>query len=412
MSFRILLPFFVRYAIIASRCASKRFSVRMLSLADFGKDFLFWFLPFTEIRNYFKDCLQLKEAFLLKWIRIPLSRAENVTHSVSGKIKRNGVFGMIEVQNLTKSYGDKHAVNDISFTVNSGEILGFLGPNGAGKSTTMNILTGYISSTSGVAKIDGYDILENPTEAKKKVGYLPEHPPLYLDMTVDAYLEFVYHLKKVELPMKSHIANICKRVRIEEVRHRLIKNLSKGYKQRVGLAQALIGNPPVLILDEPTVGLDPKQIIEIRNLIKELGEEHTVILSSHILSEVQAICDRVIVINQGVLVADGTADDLSKKMTDDFRYIVRIEGPEGEVLRLLRAITNMVEVQPLGQKEPGVYEYSLEAAPGTDVRRELFKRLVERNYPLLGLRSTEMTLEDIFLQLTDPGAHSKMGGEE
>jgi len=318
---------------------------------------------------------------------------------------------MIEVLNLTKTYGNRHkAVDDISFTVNSGEILGFLGPNGAGKSTTMNILTGYLSASSGVAKIDGYDILEEPAEAKKRIGYLPEHPPLYLDMTVQKYLEFVYQLKKATLPMAAHLDDICQRVKITHVRDRLIKNLSKGYRQRVGFAEALIGNPPVLILDEPTVGLDPKQIIEIRNLIKTLGKEHTVILSSHILSEVQAVCDRVVVINNGKIAADGTPDELSKMLSEDYRYIVRIEGPEKEVQKILEGINNMVEVISFGQKEPGVYEYSIECAPGTDVRRELFKRLTDRNYPLLGLKTTELTLEDIFLMLT--ASKSEEGGEE
>ena len=205
---------------------------------------------------------------------------------------------MIEVQNLTKRYGEAKAVDNISFRVNEGEILGFLGPNGAGKSTTMNILTGYLSATSGIAKINGYDILEEPIEAKRQIGYLPELPPLYLDMTVKAYLDFVFDLKRISLPRKAHIQEVCERAKISNVYNRLIKNLSKGYRQRVGVAQAMLGNPPVLVLDEPTVGLDPKQIIEMRNLIKELGKKHTVILSSHILTEVQATCERVVVINK------------------------------------------------------------------------------------------------------------------
>lgn len=317
---------------------------------------------------------------------------------------------MIEVKDLTKAYGNKHAVDGISFTVNEGEILGFLGPNGAGKSTTMNILTGYISSTSGTAKVAGFDILENPIEAKKHIGYLPEHPPLYLDMTVEAYLEFCYHLKKAKQPMKAHLDDICERVKISDVRKRIIKNLSKGYRQRVGLAQALIGNPEVLILDEPTVGLDPKQIIEIRNLIKTLGKRHTVILSSHILPEVQAVCDRVIVINKGKIVADDTEENLSHSLSKDFRYIARIEGPEDEVLKILNGISGLKEVQTYGQKEPGVFEYSLEAVPGTDIRRDLFTRLASRNYPLLGLKTTELTLEDIFLQLTADSSNKTDGG--
>ncbi len=307
---------------------------------------------------------------------------------------------MIEVSKLTKCYGDKHAVNNISFTVNRGEILGFLGPNGAGKSTTMNILTGYISSTSGEAKIDGFDILENPYEAKKRIGYLPEHPPLYLDMTVISYLEFVYQLKKVELPMKEHLDQICKKVKIDNVKNRIIKNLSKGYRQRVGFAQALIGNPEVLILDEPTVGLDPKQIIDIRNLIKSLGNDHTVILSSHILPEIQAICDRVVIINAGEIVANDTADNLSKNMSDDFRYTARIEGDKDKLTELLNGISNMKEVICLGEKEEGVFEFILEAKPNTEIRRELFDKLKESGNRLLGLKSNEMTLEDIFLQLT------------
>ena len=317
---------------------------------------------------------------------------------------------MIEVKDLTKVYGNKHAVDGISFTVNEGEILGFLGPNGAGKSTTMNILTGYISSTSGTAKVAGFDILEDPIEAKKHIGYLPEHPPLYLDMTVQAYLEFCYHLKKARQPMKAHLDDICARVRITDVRNRIIKNLSKGYRQRVGLAQALIGNPEGLILDEPTVGLDPKQIIEIRNLIKTLGKRHTVILSSHILPEVQAVCDRVIVINKGKIVADDTEENLSHNLSNDFRYIARIEGPEDEVTKILTGISGMKEVDSYGQKENGVFEYSLEAEPGTDIRRELFNRLADRNYPLLGLKTTELTLEDIFLRLTSDGSNITDGG--
>ena len=313
---------------------------------------------------------------------------------------------MIEVTNLTKVYGNKRAVDGISFTVNQGEILGFLGPNGAGKSTTMNILTGYISSSSGSAKIDGKDILDDPIAAKKHIGYLPEHPPLYLDMTVQEYLEFVYQLKKARQPMKEHIDDICRRIKITDVQKRIIKNLSKGYQQRVGLAQALIGNPEVLILDEPTVGLDPKQIIEIRNLIKNLGKRHTIILSSHILPEVQAVCDRVIVINKGKLVADDTAENLSRNLSDDFHYIARIEGPEEEVLKLISTIPGMKDAQSLGQKEEGGFEFSLEAEPGADIRRELFKRLSERSYPLLGLKTTELTLEDIFLQLTQDGGNS------
>ena len=307
---------------------------------------------------------------------------------------------MIEVKNLTKYYGDKHAVDGISFSVKQGEILGFLGPNGAGKSTTMNILTGYISSTSGEVKIGDCDILENPIEAKQKIGYLPELPPLYMDMTVQGYLSFVYDLKKCKIPKKQHIDEVCRRVRIDHVQKRLIKNLSKGYRQRVGLAQALIGNPEVLILDEPTVGLDPKQIIEIRDLIKVLGERHTVILSSHILSEVQAVCDRLVIINGGKIVADDTAENLTRKLSKDFRYIIRVEGPQADIQKVLSSIPGMKEVLYNGEKEPGAYEFSLESDPTLDIRREVFHRIVSRNWTILSFRSTEMTLEDIFLQLT------------
>lgn len=307
---------------------------------------------------------------------------------------------MIEVVNLSKHYGDKKAVDGISFKAESGEILGFLGPNGAGKSTTMNILTGYISSTDGKALIDGIDILEDPIKAKAKIGYLPELPPLYMDMTVKEYLNFIYDLKKCKLPRNTHLQDICKLVKIDNVYKRIIKNLSKGYKQRVGLAQALVGNPPVLILDEPTVGLDPNQIIEIRSLIKKLGKNHTVILSSHILSEVQAVCDRIVVINQGKIVADDTANNLSQSLSNDHRLLVRIDGPKDEVLKLIKTIPGVETVIINTEVEKGVWEYRIEAGEGNDIRRELFKRLAQRNWYLLSSKSTELSLEDIFLKLT------------
>ena len=307
---------------------------------------------------------------------------------------------MIEVRNLTKHYGDKHAVNDISFTVEDGEILGFLGPNGAGKSTTMNMLTGYISSTSGQALINGVDILEDPIKAKSFIGYLPEQPPLYLDMTVKGYLNYIFDLKKCKLPRKAHLKEVMDLTKITDVQERLIKNLSKGYKQRVGLAQALVNNPPVLILDEPTVGLDPKQILEIRTLIKKLGRNHTVILSSHILSEIQAVCDRIIIINHGVVAAHDTTDNLSKNVSTDHRIIARIEGPKDEIVRALRDIDGIKYVKADMEREPGVYEYELEAVPGTDIRRDLFEIARRHDWPLLACRSAEMTLEDVFLKIT------------
>lgn len=307
---------------------------------------------------------------------------------------------MIEVRNLTKHYGDKIAVNDISFTVEDGEILGFLGPNGAGKSTTMNMLTGYISSTSGTALINGIDILDDPIKAKANIGYLPEIPPLYIDMTVKSYLNFIFDLKKCKLPRKAHLSDICELCKVTDVKDRIIKHLSKGYKQRVGLAQALIGNPPVLVLDEPTVGLDPKQIIEIRNLIKKLGRTHTVILSSHILSEIQAVCDRVIIINKGEIAADDTADNLSKKISADHRLIVRIEGKKDEILYELRKIPGIKYVRADMEREPGVYEYEMEAEEGTDLRREVNKVVQEHGWTILLMKSSELTLEDIFLKIT------------
>ncbi|MCQ2408323.1 MAG: ABC transporter ATP-binding protein [Oscillospiraceae bacterium] len=307
---------------------------------------------------------------------------------------------MIEVRNLTKHYGDKHAVNDISFTVEDGEILGFLGPNGAGKSTTMNMLTGYISSTSGQALINGVDILEDPIKAKSFIGYLPELPPLYLDMTVKGYLNYIFDLKKCKLPRKAHLKEVMDLTKITDVQDRLIKNLSKGYKQRVGLAQALVNNPPVLILDEPTVGLDPKQILEIRTLIKKLGRNHTVILSSHILSEIQAVCDRIIIINHGVVAAHDTTDNLSKNVSTDHRIIARIEGPKDEIVRALRDIDGIKYVKADMEREPGVYEYELEAVPGMDIRRDLFEIVRRHDWPMLACRSAEMTLEDVFLKIT------------
>ena len=292
---------------------------------------------------------------------------------------------MIEVRNLTKRYGTNIALDHVSFSVEEGSIVGFLGPNGAGKSTTMNIVTGYLSASEGEVTVGGHSILEEPAEVKKMIGYLPEQPPLYMDMTVREYLDFMYKLKKVTLPKEKHIREICALVKITEVYDRLVANLSKGYKQRVGIAQALLGNPPVLILDEPTVGLDPKQIIEIRNLIKNLGKNHTVILSSHILPEVQAVCERVIVINRGKIVADGTPDQLGHDLTTDHRMIVRIEGPEREIAAGLRNVNNVTDVQMLGEKEPGVFEYSVEGPEGKDIRRDLPHRLCVRGCYLISV---------------------------
>lgn len=316
---------------------------------------------------------------------------------------------MIEVQNLVKRYGSHLAVQDISFQVNDGEILGFLGPNGAGKSTTMNILTGYLSATSGAVRINGHDILEDPNKAKADIGYLPEQPPLYMDMTVREYLNFMYELKKCALPRTKHIAEICRLMKIDDVYGRLIKNLSKGYRQRVGFAQALIGNPPVLILDEPTVGLDPSQIIEIRSLIKSLGKHHTVILSSHILSEIEAVCDRVVIINNGKIVADNTAAALSEQFSKDSRMLLRIAGPAKEVAALLGRIPGVRHVNVMGEKEPGAYDYAVIPQSGADVRREIFTRLSERGWAILGMRAMQRSLEEIFITLTEGNHHEKEG---
>ncbi len=307
---------------------------------------------------------------------------------------------MIEVKNLSKNYGSKTAVDNISFTAEDGSILGFLGPNGAGKSTTMNIITGFLSSSGGSVLINGHDILEDPVSAKQNIGYLPEIPPVYPDMTVSEYLNFVYGLKKCKLPKRSHLGEICELTKIDGVTKRLIRNLSKGYQQRVGLAQALVGNPSALILDEPTVGLDPKQIIDIRTLIKRLGKNHTVILSSHILPEVQAVCDRVVVIDKGKLVADDTTENLSHSFSSDQKLIMQIDGPENDVKTLLSGIPEVEKVTAMRTVSDGVSEYEILPRGGADVRREIFKRLSSRNFPILLMRGSELSLEEIFLKLT------------
>jgi ABC-2 type transport system ATP-binding protein len=308
---------------------------------------------------------------------------------------------MIEIQNLTKSYGQIKAVNDISFTVEKGEILGFLGPNGAGKSTTMNIITGFIPSTEGTVKVCGYDIMENPTEVKKRIGYLPEQPPLYLDMTVSEYLNFAADLKIVSKQQKkSQITDVMELVKLGDVRGRLVKNLSKGYKQRVGLAQSLLGNPEVLVLDEPTVGLDPKQIIEIRKLIKALGKQHTIILSSHILPEVSAVCERVVIINKGKIAAIDTPENLSKGMGSVSKLSATIAGPKSSIISGIEAIYGIKYVEPHIEKEKDVIEYIIESDKEMDIRRPLFFAMAKAGYPIIELKSLDLSLEDIFLQLT------------
>lgn len=308
---------------------------------------------------------------------------------------------MINVTGLSKRYGIHLAVENVNFNIEKGEVIGFLGPNGAGKSTIMNILTGYLSMTQGKVLIDGFDITEQPEEAKRRIGYLPEIPPLYIDMKVREYLNFIYDLKNVKFPKKPHIDEILKLVKIDNVQNRLIKNLSKGYRQRVGFAQALVGNPDVLILDEPTVGLDPKQIIEIRNLISRLGKNHTIILSSHILSEIQAVCKRVIIINRGQIIADDTADNLSNKLSGDRSLVARIVCAEKEMLEALATVKGVGKVTSLGRKEDCSYDFLIEPENDEDIRAAVFERVVSRGKTLLSLTSNNATLEQIFLRLTE-----------
>lgn len=314
---------------------------------------------------------------------------------------------MIKVEGLVKHYGDKYAVNNISFTVGDREIVGFLGPNGAGKSTTMNILTGYLSATDGKVEIDGHDILEDTMAAKKSIGYLPELPPVYPDMTVKEYLNFVYDLKGCKLNRRKHIEEVINVTKIADVYNRVIKNLSRGYKQRVGIAQALIGNPKVIILDEPTIGLDPKQIVEVRNLIRTLGRDHTVILSTHILSEVQAVCDRLIIINKGKVVADKPTEEISQAVMTKCRLEAKICGPEKDVLYGIRSINGVTRCDSLGSELDSV-TYVIESEAGLDVRKPLFNLLASKNWPLMGLTTMGMNLEDVFITLTvDPARDNK-----
>ena len=308
---------------------------------------------------------------------------------------------MIKVEHLVKNYGPNCAVDDISFEVKKGEIVGLLGPNGAGKSTTMNILTGYLSATSGSASIAGFDILDNPLEAKKHIGYLPEQPPLYLDMTVEEYLIFNYNLKGCKLNRDKHLAEICEVVKINDVYKRVIKHLSKGYRQRVGIAQALIGSPELIIFDEPTVGLDPKQIIEVRNLIRTLGRDHTVILSTHILQEVQAVCDRIIIINKGKIVADELTENITRAVETNRRFNLKICGPQKEVLAMLKSKPGIVHAEALAQRDGDAYTFMIESEVGVDIRKSLFYTLAERKWPLIGMEALGMNLEDIFITIVD-----------
>ena len=308
---------------------------------------------------------------------------------------------MIKIEHLVKNYGPNCAVDDISFEVKKGEIVGFLGPNGAGKSTTMNILTGFLSMTSGSVSIAGLDILDDPLEAKKHIGYLPEQPPLYTDMTVEEYLIFIYNLKNCKLNRDKHLEEICEVTKIKDVYKRVIKNLSKGYRQRVGIAQTLIGSPEVIIFDEPTVGLDPKQIIEVRNLIRTLGKDHTVILSTHILQEVQAVCDRIIIINKGKIVADELTENITRAVENNRRFTVKICGPQKEVLSFLKNRPGIIYAELLAQRDGDAYTYMIESEVGIDIRKNLFFALAEKRWALVGLEALGMSLEDIFITIVD-----------
>lgn len=319
---------------------------------------------------------------------------------------------MVEVKNLTKNYGSIKAVDNISFTVGEGEILGFLGPNGAGKSTTMNMITGYISSTSGTVTIDGKEILENPREAKSKIGYLPEIPPLYTDMTVRKYLEFMFDLKKVRLPKKEHIEEVMRLVRITEQADRIIKNLSKGYRQRVGFAQALLGNPPVLILDEPTVGLDPQQIIEIRKLIKSLGKKHTIIFSSHVLSEISATCDRILVISNGRIVADAKTDELSSSTAGEEKLALVVEGSASDITSAIKNIPAVIRVNKISDKGGSSAKYMVEYEKDCDIRRDVFNAMARIGCTILDMQSGNETLEEMFLKLTAKSNYNAVGGKK
>ena len=311
---------------------------------------------------------------------------------------------MIEVRNLTKKYGDHFAIQDISFSLEKGKIYGLLGPNGAGKSTTMNIMTGYIAATSGEVIIEGHDIFKVAEEAKKHIGYLPEIPPLYMDMTVWEYLFTVADLKGVpKSERKSMIGDVMEKVMITNMKDRLIKNLSKGYKQRVGIAQTLIGNPDIIILDEPTVGLDPKQIIEIRTLIKQLGEDHTVLISSHILSEIGAVCDHVVIINKGHLVVSDSTENLEKLFKGQDILCLSAQGELEKIQNILREFPALSIADMKEAEEAETYRFQLKVQDQADYRKQLFFRFAEAGIPLLEISRAGMSLEDIFLEITEEG---------
>ncbi|MCR5802287.1 MAG: ABC transporter ATP-binding protein [Lachnospiraceae bacterium] len=308
---------------------------------------------------------------------------------------------MIEVKNLTKKYGNHIAVDGLSFKVETGQVYGFLGPNGAGKSTTMNIITGYLAATDGTVTIDGKNIQTEPELAKSKVGYLPELPPLYADMTVKEYLDFVAELKNVPKEERSsQVEKVMEETKISDMSGRLIRNLSKGYKQRVGMAQAIIGDPDVLIFDEPSVGLDPKQIIEVRDLIKKLGEKHTVILSSHILSEVSAVCDHIMIISKGKLVADGSPEELQNMMGGKAEIEITVLGDASTAADILKKTEGVDEVIADGQDDKGNGKLRVISATDVDAREAVSLKLAENRIAVMGMERREKSLEDIFLELT------------
>ena len=320
---------------------------------------------------------------------------------------------MIEVKNLVKKYGDHTAVDHLSFQIEKGKIYGFLGPNGAGKSTTMNMITGYIASTEGTVSIDGHDILEEPEKAKKCIGYLPEQPPLYFDMTVLEYMKFAADLKKIPKDKKNTmIEEVMDMVKITDMKNRLIKNLSKGYRQRVGLAQAILGYPEVIILDEPTVGLDPKQIIEIRDLIKSLKKKHTVILSSHILSEVSAVCDYVLIISHGKLVASDTPDNLGRLAAGSNTLNLLIKGQKENICSLLLEIPGVKEISTEKRPEEEAWRVSVVTEENRDIREDVFYKMAKEKYPILEMQSKKVSLEEIFLELTEEGREKEKPAKE
>jgi len=316
---------------------------------------------------------------------------------------------LIEVQDLTKAYGSVTAVDHVSFSVNKGEILGFLGPNGAGKTTTMRILTGFMPATSGTARIAGYDVFDDSLEVRRHIGYLPEAPPIYPDMTVETYLDFVLRIKNIPAEKRAaRIDDALKKTNLVDKRHELIKRLSRGYKQRVGLAQALVHDPDVIILDEPTVGLDPKQIIEVRNLIKGLAGSHTIILSTHILPEVSMTCDRVVIINKGKIAAIDTPQNLTSQLKGGQRVRVDAQAPEKQLRETLAQIPGARNVQVTAAGNDGHVIATIEADPGKDVRSQVAASVVQKGWLLYELRGVSLSLEEIFLQLTtDDAAHAE-----